>query len=150
MRRPSFNWGTGIAITYTAFALATSGFVTFAMNRPVDLVSQDYYAQSLRLDQRMQAERNARGLRSTPAIVQESERVVRLTVPPDQARSARGTITLYRPADASADRTIDLVPDANGRQDIPLGGLAPGNWIVKVQWTVEGMNYYCEQAVVAR
>lgn len=42
------HWGTGIALAYTTFALATIGFVVFAMQRPVDLVSADYYADALR------------------------------------------------------------------------------------------------------
>jgi hypothetical protein len=149
MERPTFNWGTGIAIAYTAFALATAGFAAFAMSRPVDLVSQDYYRQSLRLDQRMRAERNARGLQPAPTIVQQNERLVRWTLPPHQIPKAHGTITLYRAADARADRVIDVAPDASGRQDIPLRGLAPGSWIVRVQWTVDGVDYYLERAVVA-
>ena len=40
--RITFNWGTGIAAVYTVFALATTGFVTFAMSQRVDLVSSDY------------------------------------------------------------------------------------------------------------
>ena len=55
----TFNWGTGIALVYTAFALATSAFVAFAIERHVDLVSPDYYARSLQLDRRMAAERGA-------------------------------------------------------------------------------------------
>ena len=64
--RITFNWGTGIALVYIAFAVATTGFVTFAMNRSVDLVSADYYAQSLQQDQQMDAEQNALMLRPAP------------------------------------------------------------------------------------
>ena len=53
------SWGTGIALTYALFALATSGFVAFAMGRRVDLVSSDYYERSLQLERRLTATRNA-------------------------------------------------------------------------------------------
>ena len=55
------SWGTGIALTYAVFALATSGFVAFAMGRRVDLVSTDYYERSLELERRLNAKRNAAG-----------------------------------------------------------------------------------------
>ena len=37
------------------------GFVVFAMNRPADLVSADYYERSLQQDARIAATENASG-----------------------------------------------------------------------------------------
>src|SRR3954471_7249234 len=59
------NWGTGVAVVYTAFAVATSAFVVFALRRPVDLTAADYYAQSLREDQQMEAVRHTSDLHGT-------------------------------------------------------------------------------------
>ena len=76
-----WNWGTGIAATYIMFAAATSGFVVFAMSRPVSLVTPDYYAESLREDQLMAARANAQRLGSAVSIAMEGRGVVRLAVP---------------------------------------------------------------------
>ena len=48
----TFNWGTGMAAIYALFVVSTVAFVTFAMRRPVALVRADYYAESLRQDQK--------------------------------------------------------------------------------------------------
>ena len=88
-----WNWGTGIAATYIAFASATIGFVVFAMNRPVSLVRPDYYAQSLREDQQIAARTNARRLGATVSIASEGPDVIRLSIPADQAATARGSRT---------------------------------------------------------
>lgn len=145
--RIRFNWGTGIALVYTAFALGTSAFVAFAMGRPVDLVSADYYARSLQLDRRLEAERNTVSLGSRLSVVQGDGRVS-LTLPAELADAAVGTITLYRASDARADRTITLAVDASGRQEVPLAGLAPGYWLLQLEWTARGASYYTQRTVV--
>jgi hypothetical protein len=145
-----FNWGTGIAMSYVAFAAATMAFVVFAVRRPVDLVAADYYAQSLKQDQQMDAVRNARGLGDAASIVQSEDRAVVVSLPAAHAASACGTITLYRASDASADRVVDLKMDANGRQRVSLDGLKAGVWSVRARWTADGRDYYLEERVFAR
>lgn len=144
------NWGTGIAVAYTTFALATSGFVAFAMTRRVDLVSPDYYAQSMQQDRHMAAVRNAARLRPAPAIVQTGARSIVVHVPGARAVDTRGAITLYRASDATADRELPLATDDAGEQQVSLAGLEPGHWIVKLHWSSGGREYYVEHPVIAR
>ncbi len=148
--RITFNWGTGIALAYTAFAAATAGFVTFAMNRSVDLVSADYYAQSLQQDQKMDAEQNALMLRPAPSVAQPSGRVAVLSLPVDQAGSARGLLTLYRPSDATADFSLPLALDGTGHQWVSLERMIAGRWILKVRWSAGSRDYYFEQPVLVQ
>jgi|SRR5215471_3983915 len=146
----ALNWGTGITLAYLAFATGTMAVVVFAVRRPVDLVATDYYAQSLRQDQQMDAVRNARDLGAQAAIVQPGGRSVVVSIPRAQAASAHGTVTLYRASDASADRVFPLEADAEGRQSIALDGLAPGSWLVRVRWNADGREFYVEQHVFLR
>jgi hypothetical protein len=148
--RITFNWGFGVGLAYILFALATIGFVAFAMTRSVDLVSDDYYAQSLRLDARMQAERNTRALRPAPSVVQTAARTALLSLPLEQAAATAGTLTLYRPSDATADRVLPLGLDSKGRQHVSLEGLVHGSWILQVSWSTGGRDYYFEQPVFAQ
>jgi hypothetical protein len=146
----TLNWGTGIAATYIAFATATSGFVVFAMNRPVSLVSPDYYADSLREDQQLAAIRNAQTLAISPVIEWDGRDRIRVSIPAAQASTARGSITLYRASDVSADRTLDLKPSVRGEQDVQVDHLSRGLWLVKLRWSAEGRDYYFEQSVTLR
>lgn len=143
-----WNWGVGIAATYLIFAAATSGFVVFAMRRPVSLVRPDYYAESLREDQRMAARENARELGAAVSIATADSNVIRLSVPREHSATATGTITLYRASDAAADRTFTFAPDAHGTQDLHVPHLAAGHWIVKLGWTAGGRDYYVERPVM--
>lgn len=144
------NWGAGIAATYIAFAMATSGFVAFAMSRPVSLVSSDYYAQSLREDLHLAAVRNAGALGHAVAVTSNGVDRIHLAVPAPHARIAHGSVTLYRPSDAAADRTLTFTPSAAGEQEVDVGELRRGLWIVQVRWSVNATDYYVEQPVVLK
>lgn len=143
-----WNWGVGIAVTYTVFAAATSGFVVFAMNRPVSLVRSDYYAESLREDQLMAARARARELGPAVSISVQEGQTVRLTVPPRDLASLAGTVTFYRASDPAADRTLALSPEPTGVQNVDVSTLRAGHWVVKLEWTAAGRAYYFEQPVV--
>lgn len=141
-----FHWGVAVALFYTAFALSTVGFVAFAMTRDVELVSDDYYAQALGHDQRMQAMANADAL-GTAVSARVDGRQVRLRFPVDMAGRVRGTATLYRASDARADRTEPLVPGPDGSQVLAGNGLAKGHWRLKMQWTADGRAYHIERDI---
>jgi hypothetical protein len=143
-----WNWGTGVAAAYLAFASATSGFVAFAMHRPVSLVRPDYYAESLREDDRMAARANARRLGPSVAIAREGPSVLRISVPPDESTAVHGSILLYRASDPAADRTFAFEPDATGAQQLRLDELAAGYWLVKLHWTAGGRDYDAERPVI--
>ena len=142
------NWGTGIALVYTVFAAATTGFVGFAMSRSVDLVSDDYYAQALHQNERMQAERNTQALQPAPSVTRPGPSAIVLSLPRAHAATAVGTMTWYRPSDSGADRVEALAIDGAGRQHVSLAALVRGRWLLQVKWSAEGRAYYFEEPVI--
>ena len=148
--RISFNWGTGIALVYTTFATATAGFVTFAMGRPVELVSADYYEQSLQQDARIAAERSAADLGPVLTVDETAAAAAIVALPAAHLRDAHGTVTLYRPSNAGADQVLALQPGADGVQRVALDRLAAGRWVVQLHWTAAGREYYVERGVHVR
>ena len=145
-----WNWGHSIAAVYTLFAAGTVGFVVFAMQQRVDLVSPDYYEKSIVLDARRAAEANARSLGADFAIEARSDgTAVIVRWPASAVTGATGALTLYRPADATADRRMAMAPDARGSQTVSLTGLAPGRWMMQVEWRAGGRAFYAEREVTA-
>lgn len=135
-----FHWGWRIGIVYTAFALATLGFVGFALTQEVDLVRSDYYEHSLAHDVTMQARHNAAELGSSASIVVEQGAIV-VRVPASNAASLKGTVQLYRATTMHRDRQLNLAPDAEGRMVIPANDLEKGKWTVTMQWSDGSKNY---------
>jgi nitrogen fixation protein FixH len=145
------HWGVGIAAVYTVFATATIGFVAFAISRPVDLVSADYYTRSLEHDDRLAALARARALGATlRCTLSEDTRTLALELPPELARMASGAVHLYRPSDGRADRTMPLRLDAGGSQQLSLAGLAHGRWTLQLEWRANGLTYYHERSLDLR
>jgi nitrogen fixation protein FixH len=144
--RLRMHWGVAVALFYSVFALSTVGFVVYAMSRDVNLVSEDYYARALAHDGRVQALANADALGAGVGATVAAEHV-RVRVPAAMASLVRGTVTLYRPADARADRTVALVPAADGTQSLTIAGLAPGLWRLQMQWSADGHDYYAERDI---
>jgi nitrogen fixation protein FixH len=143
------HWGFGLAAAYVLFATSTVGFVVFAIERPVDLVSPDYYAQSLRHDQRLAAMTNAAEL-GHELDVEVAYRNVRLHFPPAMAATIEGTATLYRPSSAAADRVMALRPNRDGVQMLSLARVPAGHWVLQLQWTAGGRAFYHEATVIVR
>ena len=151
MSRLHIHWGIAVALAYTVFASATAGFVAFAMSHPVQLVSGDYYEQSLAHDARLAAIARTQALGSRFAIdMTAGGDALIVTMPAEAAAGARGRVTLYRPADAAADRTMPLRLDARGQQRVALAGLATGHWRARVEWTALGQTYFAEHLVSLR
>ena len=145
-----WHWGHSVALIYTLFAASTVGFVAYAMGQRVDLVEDDYYERSISLDQRRTAEANVRALGADFAITEAADQQTVTVRWLEAARAgATGTLRLYRPANATADRVTAMTPDASGAQTLPLTALSSGKWMLQVEWTAGGAHYYAERALTA-
>lgn len=143
-----WHWGTGISAVYVTFALGTSGMVALAMHEHVDLVSDDYYDQAVRLDAHRMAEARAAALGERFVIAPDpANQRVTLIWPRDLPIDSGG-VTLYRPSDAAKDRTIPIAIDAEHRQIVSLTNLAPGRWMIQSRWLSRGEPYYAEREVI--
>lgn len=152
------NWGVAITGVYITFAAATLSFVVFAVGRPVELVSADYYEQSLKHDAHRLAIANAEALgdavriaaaEDAPAIDIAIGMPVEMprSMPVSDIRVVTGTVTLYRPSDRTADRVAPLSLDHEGRQRIRVDGVAHGRWTVKLAWRAGQQDFYRERIV---
>jgi hypothetical protein len=145
-----WNWGVGIATVYAVFTGATLGFVTFAVTEHVDLVSPDYYADSLAHDARQAAASRALALGAGFRIETGADgRTISIRWP-SSARPDAGAIRLYRPSNSAADRVERVSADAANQQTLHVNGLAAGGWTVQCEWSSGGASYYAEQQVVIR
>jgi hypothetical protein len=147
--RSKWNWGTAVAVVYSAFALSTVGFVVFASSHRVDLVSDDYYAQAVALDARRAAEARARALGGAFAIdIAADGRAAEIQWP--AGHPVTGTIHLYRPSDASADHSLPIALDAAAHQRLDLSSLATGRWRLQLDWMSDDARFYAERELVRR
>lgn len=142
------NWGTAIAVVYAIFASGTVGFVAFALQHPVQLVSENYYGDSLAHDSKRAAIENADQL--SAAVLTADDDAIVVSIPRNQRTDAHGELRLYRPSDAAADRAWTLAFDGDGTQRVGTRELARGRWVAQLSWTSGGRRFYRELPVVLR
>lgn len=141
------RWGSGVTASFVLFILGVLVMMFISISERVDLVSDRYYDQGLRYQERIEARKNSAGAGGVRVAVLRD--AVLLEFPrPVPSRAITGTIFFYRPADGSRDFTVGLTTDSLGNQVVPTASLDRGLWRVKAEWTVEGVVHYDEQPVM--
>ena len=143
MKLPS--WPTVIIAVVTAAFLVVVAFVFFSQRHKVELVAPDYYAQSLRHQDRMDSVQRARQFTNAP-ILQVEGRSVRVAIP--NPAGASGEVYFYRPSDGKMDQRIALALDDAGRQTLDASALAGGFWKIELTWTVSNLAYRVETSAM--
>ena len=142
------SWGTGIVIAFGVFGFGLAAMLWIALSHPTDLVIDDYYERGLEYEPRIQSIERAR-LSGTAMAVTGAIGGVTIRLP-EIVRPAeiQGTVTLYRPSDRAMDFAAPLRLDSTGLMRIESARLQPGLWTVKVQWLLDGAEYYEEAKIV--
>lgn len=138
------NWGYRIFFAFVAFTMFLGVLVYRSFQSKVNLVSQDYYKQEIVFQDKIDKISNERSLEHSVRIVQNSERNEFRIIFPLELAVQSGTIHLYRPSDASMDRSWDLQLDREHAHGISTKSLAGGLWIVQIEWRDQSKSYYKE------
>ena len=139
------NWGTKIAIFYISFVVFIIGMVILAFNQNFDLVTDDYYAQEIAYQGRIDQQTNTNNLTEKVKIsVDQQELIVELPGVEDQ--SFEGTINCFRPSDQTKD--FDVAITDTRKQKIPLSKYIKGKYLLKITWSAHGKSYYDQRTVI--
>lgn len=143
-----WNWGTGIALVYTLFALSIIALVVNSFSKKIDLVTPDYYAKELKYQQQINKMNAAKNLPLAATWV-VSNKAIELIFPADfDANQLSGDITLFKPSNNMSDKRFSIKTAENGIQSIPIEGLEKGMYKMKIDWKHGNQAYYQEAVVV--
>jgi len=143
-------WPWAIGLFFVLFIGGVISFIAFAMHQDMDLVREDYYAEELRHQERIEALTRAEGLgpAASLALLPGGHRV-ELRLPASQvAAGVRGSLEFYRPSNKSMDRLYPLTLGPGGVLRLDVSGLSAGQWLVRADWTVGAQRYLKEVRVV--
>lgn len=142
------RWGIGILAAYIGFIAGIMTLVFISMSQQIDLVSEKYYDQGIRYQERIDALRNSASLKDKLTIESEAGNLVLHFPRQISPHAIGGTITLYRPDNKSGDAQVGVALDTAFTQRIPSAKFQRGLWRVKVDWRAGGIPYYDEQPVI--
>lgn len=137
------NWGHKIAAVYIGFALFMVFLVVMAFQQNVDLVADDYYAQEIAYQTRIDHVQNAKAKNYMVSAEQDEEKLT-LRFP---VAATNVKVQLFRPSDEGMDlhaaSETSIIELTFLRKD-----LSAGKYLAKVEWQAEGESYYEEKVVV--
>jgi nitrogen fixation protein FixH len=144
-------WPGGIIIAFLVFFAGTVSLVVMACSQRVELVSNDYYSEELKFQNRIDSVDRTRLLNAQPTVAYDAAgKCITVSLPGKSKGSVSGRVLLYRPSAAGLDRQMRLDLDPEGSQRFDAHALLPGLWKVRVSWKVESQEYFVDRSVVIR
>ncbi|MCU0357537.1 MAG: FixH family protein [Cyclobacteriaceae bacterium] len=140
------NWGKGIVVAFVLFAAFLAVMVTIMMRQDVDLVSKQYYRDDLRFQEQLERKQNTEQLEFKPVISVEGSEYLKVYFP-SVSYVEGGTLRLFRPSSEKLDQQFKLSASADSVQVFLLKTPERGTYRVKMEWKMEGREYYLEQVI---
>ena len=140
-----FNWGTGIFLFYTLFALSLFYQVYKSTQYDNSLVVENYYEKDLAYQSHYEKAQNSLELKEKLQIVHlEESNSIRFTFPEGMGK-IEGSIHFYRPNNKAKDFQLPIRTDKLLSMEIPVQELNSGRWKVAVDWTANNKAYFDEK-----
>ena len=141
-----WNFGTGIAVVYSIFALSMLAAAIRSTHYDVGLVKKDYYADDLNYQQHFNKIQNEKASAERLKISQDTEGSLILQFPKTQT-PPKGGITFFRSSKMGIDQTFDLKTGADNAVIIPTKTFMRGAWKIQIDWTANGTAFYREENI---
>ncbi len=138
------NWGYKIMIVYIAFAIGITAMVIKSSTQKIDLVTEDYYAQELKYQDNIDANKRTTALSSKVKYEMANGRLA-ITLPVEfESKEVSGRLLLYCPSDDSKDIKKDFTTN-NRTLTTALPPTIKGAYQIQLSWVAEGNAYYFEE-----
>ena len=145
-------WPIALIIFFALFIAFCIGLVVWSTHQREDLVSEKYYDDEIKYQQRIDATKRTtdEGLVPKASFASDAKQIELRFPAPAAMKDAKGTVTLYCPSAAELDKVAALHPDQQGLQQIAATSLRPGLWRVKTEWNTSGKTYYAEDSIIVQ
>ncbi len=142
------NWGYRIIILYAGFMGLIAILVIGSMKQKVDLVADDYYAQELKYQDHIDKMNRTTENNGAVKIELKDQTVIFEYPNKPSINNLEGTITFFRPSDSELDKEFSVASDSSGVQKIDAGQFKSGLYNVKVEYSMNGEDFYSENQLV--
>ena len=137
------NWGNKIVLAFVLFATFIGYMVVKTFQQDIDLVAEDYYAQEINYQEKLNMLANADKHDKKVVVKQMGDQIL-LTFPDNEVA---GTIHFYHPSRKLFDRTFEIDLSDKNIQKIDRSELIAGSYRVNISWQ-EGNEDYFQQSKI--
>lgn len=137
------NWGYKIMVVYIIFVAGILFLVFKSSSQKVDLVTDHYYEQELKFQQKIDEAVRAQSL-SSPLKYDLNNNVLTIFFP-DEMKGVKlnANALLYYAADEKKDKTYSIATD-NAQLAINIPISDKGQYELKMDWVADSLKYYSE------
>lgn len=142
------NWGHKIAIIYGLFMAFMIGMLFLSRGYDHELVTEDYYAQELAYQNKIDAGKNlaSADFKVKVEMVEGKLRLLFEEMP--STSNLSGEVKLYKPDDERLDETLPLkIQEGTNWMDIDSSNRS-GRYKLKLSFQHEGKSFYKEKDLV--
>jgi hypothetical protein len=146
------NWGTKLTLVIATFMALMAAMVIYSFRQELNMVTDNYYEKDLRYQEQIEKIRNTSMLVEKPsAVFRSADKIIAVHFPDKMMHNRiKGEIHLFRPSDHRMDQTYRISLDERGSQFINASAFSPGEWIIKLSWTDQHLEYYHEINIFVR
>ena len=139
------NWGYRIVLAFVLFAGFTFFLVYKSFKERIDLVSENYYEEELKYQDKIDKKSNTANLKEDVEIKVDKDIEVRF--PAEIKQPITGKILFFRPSDSRLDYRLEISPDSTGVQRVARNKLSQGYYTVMIEWKAGNEEYYSEKTI---
>lgn len=139
------NWGQWIIVAFLFFAVFIGGLVYVCVREDISLVSSEYYQDELLYEQQIVRINNANALVLKPILQVVGDSLILNYADADYIQS--GQLQLFRPSDASLDKTFSLMQDDSIVRYFNLVTFPAGMYKARMKWEMSGKEYFIEKII---
>ena len=141
------NWGHKITIVFVAFAVLIGTMVYKCTQQQYDLVSEDYYNQELKYQDKIDGSKLAATI--SPVTIAHTESDVIIKMPGElKGEAVEGEVWLYCASKASNDVKLPLNVGYDGMMHINKNKIAGSSYTAKITWSSDNKKYYKELPLI--
>jgi len=142
------NWGTGIFVFYVLFMAVSFWFISFAMSKDVNLVTDDYYKKEIKYQEQIDRIKRTNELPEKLKVKVQKENITFYFPSIFPSDKIDGNILLYRPSNRYYDHSLSINLNENNEQSLPTEHLLKGLWKIKVDWKVDTLTYFNQENIM--
>ena len=143
------NWGNKLIVVFILFAMLICTMVYKAFHSKPHLVSEEYYKDELRYQDKIDGMANTAKL--SDAIVSQDSTSVTIQLPKElNGGKIIGEAWFYCKTDEGKDKKFPLEVDSTGKQTILKKQLLKTGYQVKLSWKIDSTNYFTEKEIILK
>ncbi len=143
------KWGFGVFALYGVFVLFILTLVLYVSLQDFQVVEKDYYKKDLayqdqidRMDLTNQLEKKL-----TVDLSPQGGNII-INFPVEKNKDISGAIKFFRPSNSRLDFEVAIDADSLGKQEIDINSMVRGYWKMKMNWTVDSVEYYKQEPLI--